>query len=269
MMGKDGGASMVEVLLGLEPRAAVRLPVAHGHLVHAWFLDVVKQCDPGLATELHRDRPAKPFALSMLQGGQGTGRASLAIGEGQPCSLRLTALDEPTGAVLRAIAAGATDHVTVGDAEFRVAQVSIRAQSFEKLWAQALSTTGGHTSVRMRFTSPTAFKTGRQNIVFPLPGLILRGLCRKWSCYAPPQFFVADSAMTERAVWVGRHSLHTECLEFGGYAQIGFVGTCDFIVDSQASQEIGSAVRALLSFAAYAGVGYKTTMGMGQVAVHL
>ena len=46
------------------------------------------------------------------------------------------------------------------------------------------------------------------------------------------------------------------------YSQKGFVGTCTYYVkakDSSAPQ-----VAALAEFARYSGIGYKTTMGMGQ-----
>jgi len=54
-------------------------------------------------------------------------------------------------------------------------------------------------------------------------------------------------------------------LHYPKYTQKGFVGTCSYVV--QGSNTFASLLTTLAAFAYYAGIGYKTTMGMGQVRV--
>jgi CRISPR-associated endoribonuclease Cas6 len=53
-------------------------------------------------------------------------------------------------------------------------------------------------------------------------------------------------------------------LEFGSYRQIGFAGECTYEFATDAPGELKRQVSLLADFAFHAGVGYKTTMGMGQ-----
>ncbi len=59
--------------------------------------------------------------------------------------------------------------------------------------------------------------------------------------------------------------LHHDLLHFPNYVQKGFVGHCTYHLN--VDQELAKHLTTLAAFAQYAGVGYKTTMGMGQVYV--
>jgi len=52
-------------------------------------------------------------------------------------------------------------------------------------------------------------------------------------------------------------------LHFPNYTQKGFVGTCGYRIPARS--DIAALLTTLAAFALYAGAGYKTTMGMGQV----
>jgi len=66
-----------------------------------------------------------------------------------------------------------------------------------------------------------------------------------------------------RSVRVAKCSLHTNTLFFPGFCQKGFVGSCNYIIE--APDDFASLLTTLAAFAQYAGAGYKTAMGMGQV----
>ena len=54
--------------------------------------------------------------------------------------------------------------------------------------------------------------------------------------------------------------------DFGRYQlQVGFVGQCTFGVRKDMPAEVVWGIRLLAAFGFFAGVGYRTTMGMGQV----
>jgi CRISPR-associated endoribonuclease Cas6 len=63
---------------------------------------------------------------------------------------------------------------------------------------------------------------------------------------------------TIRNTWTNKEHLH-----FPKHKQKGFVGICSYLVRQEAEES--AQLTALAEFARYAGVGSKTTMGMGQV----
>ena len=92
---------------------------------------------------------------------------------------------------------------------------------------------------------------------------------RSWNRYAPEVLRIDKLAMRDfvtRNVTVSEYNLHTTCLYFPKYAQKGFIGTCSYSIQETTD---GSApqLSALAEFARYSGVGYKTTMGMGQARI--
>jgi CRISPR-associated endoribonuclease Cas6 len=63
---------------------------------------------------------------------------------------------------------------------------------------------------------------------------------------------------------IAQHELCTAMFQFPRHLQIGFVGRCRFATPIGDAERL-QMLNALADFALYAGVGYKTTMGMGQV----
>src|SRR5205807_6283024 len=118
----------------------------------------------------------------------------------------------------------------------------------------------------IRFASPTAFSLGDRRFgLFPEARLVWDSLMRSWNFYAPEVLRldkVELRAFVGKQIFVEDYHLQTETRRFPTYSQKGFVGTCTYHVkvkDSYAPQ-----VAALAEFARYSGIGYKTTMGMGQ-----
>ena len=67
------------------------------------------------------------------------------------------------------------------------------------------------------------------------------------------------------ALFPVRYALRTAIVnQKGAVQQVGCVGMCQFKLLGTVSSEDQRAITALSRFAAYAGVGMKTTMGMGQ-----
>jgi CRISPR-associated endoribonuclease Cas6 len=119
----------------------------------------------------------------------------------------------------------------------------------------------------MYFASPTAFSMGdRQFALFPEPMLLWDSLMRVWNSYAPPILQIDKTTLRNfisQNVIVSDYTLHTTTLHFPKHKQKGFVGTCNYLVRHEGAES--AQLAALAEFARYAGVGSKTTMGMGQV----
>jgi CRISPR-associated endoribonuclease Cas6 len=120
-----------------------------------------------------------------------------------------------------------------------------------------------HNQISLRFLSPTSFRSRGEQKVFPEPESVFSSLLRKWNAFSNIKF---PKELEEEfsKIRVTRYSTRTELVEFSNYKIIGFKGTCSYELPKGISDESKRQINTLADFAFYAGVGYKTTMGMGQ-----
>jgi len=62
---------------------------------------------------------------------------------------------------------------------------------------------------------------------------------------------------------IGGHSIHTRMVDFGSYKLLGFVGNVRYLLPEDMHEILRRTINCLADYAFYAGVGYRTTMGMG------
>lgn len=95
----------------------------------------------------------------------------------------------------------------------------------------------------------------------PLPEMVFGSLLRKWNAYAP-QELTLDGDPPGSDITVKRYHLSTRMLEYGTFRQIGFTGTIEYNL-KKLNSDNRHAAGVLNLFAYFAGIGAKTTMGMG------
>jgi CRISPR-associated endoribonuclease Cas6 len=140
----------------------------------------------------------------------------------------------------------------------------------------------------LEFASLTTFnRSNQQNnrygnhyAMLPLPQYIFPILANRWGEFAPPA--CADLVQRERieryilddGIVIHDYDLHPHRVMFTNHPQRGFVGTCTYHLygpDEETTAEHPLSVRQqlllLAQFAFYAGIGYKTAQGMGQVRI--
>lgn len=120
----------------------------------------------------------------------------------------------------------------------------------------------GSPTLTLRFLSPTSFKfKGRHIQPMPLPELVFGSLLRRWNAFAPKELKFL------KIPWNGLicdYELKTQTLTVENIDELGSIGWVRYrFLDTQQAR-----IAAILAnFASFAGVGRKTTMGMGQVMV--
>lgn len=134
-------------------------------------------------------------------------------------------------------------------------------------------------TVGLAFRSPTAFSDGQQPWgkrmhLFPDPDRVFPRLAHVWNAWAPPDLALdlpALRAFVAASVVPAQYALETRVIHFDRHTQVGFVGRCHYaLFPTPAQPSVGAdltpaqAVHLLARFAFFAGVGQKTTMGMGQ-----
>lgn len=134
-------------------------------------------------------------------------------------------------------------------------------------------------SVGLEFRSPTAFSDGQQSWgkrmhLFPDPDRVFPRLAHVWNAWAPPELVLdlpAVRAYVAAGVVPAHYALETRVIHFDRHTQMGFVGRCQYALFPTEEHALAGAdltpmqaVHLLARFAFFAGVGHKTTMGMGQ-----
>jgi CRISPR-associated endoribonuclease Cas6 len=270
------GTYLYSIIFELSATSTTTIPASMGRQAHALFLDLVRQVDPALSSRLHGEPEYRPFTVSMLSGVNiRDGKAFLQAG--QLYRLRVTLLDG--GHLWQCLSAYFLEPrpitLMLDKAEFLLARVLSTPAADVTGWAgytdwQTLAATAPRQSITIRFASPSAFSMGdRCFALFPEPILLWDSLMRSWNRYAPEVLRIDKLAMRDfvtHHVTVSGYDLHTTLLFFPKYAQKSFIGTCSYSV-KETNGEYAPQLTALAEFARYAGIGYKTTMGMGQARI--
>lgn len=244
-----------------------------GHHVQSWFLDVVRSADPVLSTVLHEPTRRKPFTLWAGPQFEMTPHGPVVRPGERRHWLRITTLHPSLDGMVRRLAETA-DVVPLGGCRFTPTAIAVNrdvqpwadCDSFVRMrdrYASASALTG---RVRLRFLSPTAFSGTNGNALFPLGGLVFRSLIERWNLYA--DIPIAGDIQQELRAIVREeaHDVRTAPpLAFGKFTVKGFVGTCEYSLGPRPSDAARRALHLLADCSFYAGVGLKTTMGMGQV----
>jgi len=127
------------------------------------------------------------------------------------------------------------------------------------------------------FATPTAFSMGQQHWgklmkLLPEPAHVFESLAKQWETFAPEHIRLAANDLTARqlATWceesliVARYTLETRYLPSSKFAQAGFQGKIMYEMKGIQSSPEAAWLTPLAHFALFSGVGYKTSMGMGQ-----
>ena len=135
--------------------------------------------------------------------------------------------------------------------------------------AELLARAQGVNAITLFFASPTTFRRGDINLPLPVPRLVFQSLYEKWQHFCPHLPLKEDLLdFIDQNLFPAEYDLQTNMVNFGKNAMyVGFTGRCTFGLKQRTIQtypEHARQVDLLASFAFYAGVGQKTTMGMGQ-----
>jgi CRISPR/Cas system endoribonuclease Cas6 (RAMP superfamily) len=115
--------------------------------------------------------------------------------------------------------------------------------------------------------SPLLIRQGDRELIFPLPGSVLRSLHRQWVCWSdvvegfPRE--ISELPMLRTIGFDGSSST----VEVRGRPRTGFLGAVRYGLDSSVCRQAQAQVDALMEFAQFSGVGAMTTYGLGVVAV--
>lgn len=124
---------------------------------------------------------------------------------------------------------------------------------------------GGSSRVVLQLMTPTAFKQSGRYTIFPQEKLIVQSLVRSWSVFCPEYPLDDPDAMQmlTDGLHISDYSLHSARYRMKNAAVPGFAGR--MTISPHLSVPMLELWNTLLAWSEYAGLGIKTTLGMGGV----
>ncbi len=143
---------------------------------------------------------------------------------------------------------------------------------YAQLYEQASDT---DRKLTLQFYTPTAFRQGKYDTALPTPDRVFSSLLRRWNHYSGLQFPLDIVTVIQTSYFDIRTEIVTDlCVQFQhtdatvnasnvSNQFIGCVGKVTYQVLDRIEGQTLKQINALADFALYAGVGRKTSMGMG------
>ncbi|ACK68977.1 conserved hypothetical protein [Gloeothece citriformis PCC 7424] len=218
------------------------LPPTIGRAIHALFFKWLAQGNSALAEQLHQ-QDIVPFTLSSRPLSPYKIQIKITLLQSILLSPLLWGISQNLGGEL----------LIAGVSCWLERQIVILASTtYEKL-AQVPT----QNSITLQFLSPTSFKQQKQIQLFPSLKLVFDSLLKKWNYFAPQTYQFASIEWEE---FVSAFDLKTLALKLEGGTELGTQGWIKYSFSNPEQARIASI---LAQFAFYAGIGRKTTMGMG------
>jgi CRISPR-associated endoribonuclease Cas6 len=274
------------------PKTPIYPEYLTGRHIHALFLTLVSSVDKELGDRLHGEKANKGFGLSPIQlavsydrnlnkpqlkkaNSQQLKAKSLSwhhqeISPSTPCWWRITLLDEVlfsklTGLWLnlnpdRAFHLGSADlYITSILGTPQSSQPWSNFATYQQIFDRASET---ERNITFHLATPTAFRQGKYDSPLPTRDNVFKSLCDRWNTYSE----IPINPEIIEYIFPSRFEIKTEVVKnYDTHSFIGCVGEIGYRILGDASPETIKQINALADFAMFAGIGRKTTMGIGMV----
>ncbi|HUX76053.1 MAG TPA: CRISPR system precrRNA processing endoribonuclease RAMP protein Cas6 [Anaerolineae bacterium] len=237
----------------LHPDEAAALPRYPGRALHALFYQWLAIGDYALSTKVHDSEGPRPFTVSPIY------RV-----DGQP-TLRLTLLDDGLWPALsQGVSLTPTVEVMGHPLTLPTGGPKIERCSYADMVADGWA----DTRIRLRFLSPTSFRSREMHVPLPDPSLVYQSWLSRWNEFAPEELRINVALLDIVAahVAVSRYDLRTEMVDLGRNRKaVGFVGVVQYhiIRAGKIGDEWVRRLNLLADYATFCGTGHKTAHGMG------
>ncbi|MEC4813465.1 MAG: CRISPR-associated endoribonuclease Cas6 [Scytonema sp. PMC 1069.18] len=267
------------LVLNLVPQSPIYLEFLSGRHYHALFLTLISSVDKELGDYLHQANTDKAFTLSPLQV-QRSHKTHLLknhhilqcshqrpIPAGTPCWWRISLLDDELFGQLTPLWLNLNpEHPWhLGSADLHITSILGTPQSMQP-WANACTymqlyeqASDRDRLISFSFATPVAFRQGGYDTVLPIRECVFNSLLRHWNKYSHLEF----PNIPIESIYPSFVNINTEVISNYENKFIGCVGEVNYRILGEVEPTAIKQINALADFALYAGVGRKTTMGMG------
>ncbi|MDZ8070464.1 MAG: CRISPR-associated endoribonuclease Cas6 [Nostoc sp. DedQUE08] len=266
------------LVLNLLPQSPIPPQYLTGRHLHALFLTLVSSVDSTLGDRLHDSTADKAFTLSPLQinspllkGGKGGSKLQYShqqpIPAGTPCWWRISLLDDTLFGKLTQLWLNLNPNRPwhLGPADLYITSIQGTPQSIQP-WANANTyaqlyeeASDRNSSINLTFSTPTAFRQGQYDTTLPTRESVFNSLLSRWNKYSGIEL----TQIAIESIFPSFVNIHTEILADSRSKFIGIIGEVNYKILGAVEPIQIKQINALADFALYAGIGRKTTMGMG------
>jgi CRISPR-associated endoribonuclease Cas6 len=234
-------------------------------LMYPILLDRISSIAPSLSAEIHNTLLMNAFSLSPVMGVRGSD-----IVENQEVWVRVGLLSNRVeDAFFDTLEKGLwSKPVQLENFHFAVESVTVGKQdgtiwSGRESYEEILRRSAPENRFGLKIETPMAFKRGDLHYPLPDPALIFGNLLRRWNLFSPvklPENIMCDG------VSCARFNLNTEPYALRkGATILGCRGKLVFLFKGNPDEII--LFNALLNYSFYAGIGVKTSQGMGMCRI--
>ncbi|MEA5598567.1 CRISPR-associated endoribonuclease Cas6 [Rivularia sp. UHCC 0363] len=263
------------LILNLIPKSPIYPQYLTGRHLHALFLTLVSYVDKELGTYLHDSQADKAFTLSPLQisktpinkGYKLQTQHQEPIATGTPCWWRISLLDDALFGKLTQLWLNLNPQQPwhLGSADLYITSIQGTAQSTQP-WAIAIPYTqlydqasDSERIISLNFATPTAFRQGKYDTTLPTRESVFNSLLSRWNKYSGIEL----TNVNLDAIFPSFINIHTEIVPDSRSKFIGIIGQVSYRIMGDVEAFEIKQINALADFAIFAGIGRKTTMGMG------
>ncbi|MFP4324235.1 MAG: CRISPR system precrRNA processing endoribonuclease RAMP protein Cas6 [Anaerolineales bacterium] len=264
---------LTALVLTLRPGEAATVPAHLGNAVYAQTLRWLGAHDRAIANAIHDDDGPTPLTCSGLIGARRTGRDAAHVTPDREYHLRLTGLTPDISALLAAWAASPPAQADLNGTAFTIESATCdpaedgRAgtATYADLAAPyLLAREHAARRVTLRFLTPTSFRSGGMSLPIPLPHLVFGSLADRWNAYSSVGLSPDTRHFCRSEVAMNSFELQSRAMPGkGGSTLPGSVGHATYIALNN-DQYWRGVLQILADFAFYSGVGYRTSVGLGQ-----
>ena len=185
-----------------------------------------------------------------------------------PCWWRITLLDEVLFSKLTGLWLNLNPDrlFHLGSADLYITSILGTPQSsqpwtnfatYQQIYDRASET---ERNITFHLATPTAFRQGKYDSPLPTRDNVFKSLCDRWNTYSEIQI---PSEIIE-PIFPSRFDIKTEVVtNYDKHHFIGCIGEIGYRILGEVEPEVVKQINALADFAMFAGIGRKTTMGMG------
>jgi CRISPR-associated endoribonuclease Cas6 len=265
------------LIINLISRSLISPNYSTGKHLHALFLNLVSSVDRDLGDYLHEQKTDKAFTISPLQV---TGDRLQGIGDRKmqyqhtkpipaniPCWWRISLLNDRTFANLSKLWLNLNPSQPwhLGAADLEITSVLGTPQSsqpwanfipYDRLYEQA---SDRDREITFNFYTPTVFRQGKYDSALPTRECVFNSLISRWNRYSNIPFL----DLNLDCLFPSFFDLRTELMINPDGKCAGCVGAIAYRILGDVNPQTIKQINTLADFALYAGIGRKTTMGMG------
>ncbi|MFZ5942945.1 MAG: CRISPR-associated endoribonuclease Cas6 [Bacillota bacterium] len=231
-----------------------------GTEIHGWFFKMLEEINPELSARIH-GMDEKPFSIGPVYGGKKE-KGKTVFEEGEEYSFTFASLNEEIFKVVSNMAFTLVGNkIYLGTAGLNITEVrpifgSKGLSFYDILEKHSLV----NREITLQFSSSTSFRQQGTQEIFPQPDLVFGSLLRKWNAFSPVSL---PGELGNSPILVKKYNLKTELVDFGKYKVIGCIGNSTYQLDKSLPNFQVNMLNSLAFFAGIAGIGYKTSMGLG------